>query len=69
MSSPSFGFTAIAGITVVLMFPLVPGHGTCPQGVHNKFAAHDIVDVSVLFFAGFSFLSVLLKPLRTGVPW
>ena len=68
-SSPSvpFVFAAIAGVTVALMCPLVPGHGACPQGERTKSAVLDIADVSVLLL-GFHALSDLQKPFKYGTP-
>ena len=59
MASPSTCFVAVVGITVAMMFPLVPGHGTCPSGVRFNSAAYDIGDVSVIFITDFRFLSDL----------
>ena len=65
--SPSvpFDFTAIVGVTVALMFPLVPGHGACPQGEHTQSDVFVIANVSVRML-GFHALSDLQKPLNNG---
>ena len=60
-------FAAIDGVTVALMFALVPGHGACPQVEHTKSAVLDIAKVSVLL-VGFHALSDLQKPFNIGTP-